>query len=150
MNQVIKIALSFILILSSLSCVSTTTIKALDKNGQIDKDVKIYVGGKQVGQGEAKYSDKKSYSIPYLELKKEGCKSQREKLDVKINWKRTVIGGLITGIGLGLIQSGQYGDIQATTALLGLPMGLLGLAFLFWTREYVPVQEQEFQCVKIA
>ena len=60
MNQIITMGLIFILVLSNLSCVSTTTIKVLDQNGKIDKDVKIYVEGKQIGYGEVKYSDKKT------------------------------------------------------------------------------------------
>ena len=141
-----KIA-SLILILSAVSCVSTTTIKSIDKEGKIDKDVEIYVGGKHIGSGKAKYSDNKTVysSVPFLELKKEGCKSLREKLDVKTSWVNSIVGGITTGVGFGIMSL----PIQ-NALVFGLPISIAGLISLFWTRKYVPIQEHEFQCIKIA
>ena len=87
--------------------------------------------------------------MPYLELKKEGCKSQRQKLDTQTNWISSLGGGLIVGLGIGIMQAGTEGSIQKTTSAIGIPIALLGLLPLFWTRQYTPAQEQEFQCVKI-
>ena len=54
-------------------------IQAVDNKGEIDRDVKIYVDGKYLSDGTASY-----FAVPFLELKKEGCKTQREKLEVKL------------------------------------------------------------------
>ena len=81
MKQMTRIAFCSILILFTVSCVSTTTIKALNKKGEIDKDVKVYVDNKYIGNGEADYSDSKSpFYIPFVELKKEGCQNYRSNV----------------------------------------------------------------------
>ena len=147
-----KITLSLILLtLTAVSCVSTTTIKATDRKGNIDKDVKIYVEGKHIGNGEVKYSDTKTvYSnVPYMELKKEGCKNQREKLDTKTNLLTTFGGRILAGVSLVIMSSSQA--LEAKDALFySFPIFIAGLIPLFWTRQYVPIQEQEFQCLKIS
>ena len=144
-----NIALSFIFILSTLSCVSTTTIKALDNKGEVDKNVKIYVDQKYIGEGMARYSDQKTVysSVPFLEFKKSGCKNQREKLDIQTSWVTAIIGSLVAGAGMGIIAT--VDDRGLLYALYGFPITIAGLIPLFWTRKYVPIQEQEFQCIKI-
>ena len=150
MKQMAKTAFYLILFLSTVSCVSTTTIKALNKKGEIDKDIKVYVDNKYIGNGEADYSDSKSVfsSLPYVELKKEGCQNYREKLDTQTNWIQSLGGAAITGAGTGFLE--LPGEIfGVNTLLVGLPIAIAGLMVMSWGRQYVPVQEQEFQCVKI-
>ena len=151
MKQMTRIAFCFILILSTVSCVSTTAIKALNKKGEIDKDVKVYVDNKYIGNGEADYSDSKSiYSpIPFVELKKEGCQNYKEKLDVHINWIQYLSGSAISGAGVGLVLIPTK-ILNISPLFLGLPISITGIMILTWTRKYAPVQQQEFQCVKIA
>lgn len=79
-----------------ISCASTTTIRAVDENGSIDRDAKIYIDGSYQGKGEILYSDTKIVgSTTSVNLKKEGCRvatyslSRSEKLQV---------GALIGGI----------------------------------------------------
>ena len=155
--KITNIVLNLIFVILTVSCVSTTTIKAMDSKGNIDKDVKIYVEGKHIGNGTAEYSDKKTVysSIPYLELKKEGCKKHREKLDIEANWLTSLGGAVISGIGLGIMSAGaeqaKYPGSDASDYLLiGFPISIAGIIPLFWTRKYVPIQEQEFQCIKVS
>ena len=153
MKQMTRIAFCFILFLSTVSCVSTTTIKALNKKGEIDKDVKVYVDNKYIGNGEAVYSDNNSsYApLPFLEFKKEGCRNHREKLDVQTNWINNLSGAAINGIGIGVVLLTPGNILSWRTALLvGLPISVAGLTLMSWGRKYVPVQQQEFQCIKMA
>jgi len=149
MKQMTRIA--FIFILLTVSCISTTTIKVLNKKGEIDKDVKVYVDNKYIGNGKADYSDAKSVfsPIPFVELKKEGCKNYREKLDAQINWMQYLGGALISGLGLGVLWI-PNNILDVNPLFLALPINITGLIVMSWGRKYVPVQQQEFQCVKIA
>ena len=152
--NITKIVLSFILVLSTVSCVSTTTIKALDKNGKVDKDVKIYVAGELIGNGKAIYSDKSSTSsaVPFLELKKEGCKNYREKLDTQARGESLAISTLmyLTGLSIMLMPEKLGLKPSLQTTYWGGIISLVGSIPLYWSKTYVPVQSQEFQCVKIA
>ena len=47
------VMLSFVCVVSLMSCASTTTIEAVNSKGEIDQNVKIYVGGKYFGEGTA-------------------------------------------------------------------------------------------------
>ena len=150
MKQMTRIAFCFILILSTVSCVSTTAIKALNKKGEIDKDVKVYVDNKYIGNGEADYSDSKSIfsPIPFVELKKEGCQNYKEKLDTHINWIQYLSGITISLVGL--TQKRLISKILYVNPLfLSLPISITGIMISTWGRKYAPVQQQEFQCVKI-
>lgn len=146
----IHLFFSLIFIVSSVSCVSTTTVRAVDANGNVDSDVNIYVDRQNIGKGEAKYSDRKTvYSaVPYYELRKEGCKTLREKLNVRTNWLTTMGGAILAGVGFGLMgffaERGNTGGFS-----VGASLGVIGIIPLFWTREYTPVQEQTFQCIKV-
>ena len=147
----IHLFFSLIFIVSSVSCVSTTTVRAVDANGNVDSDVNIYVDRQNIGKGEAKYSDRKTvYSaVPYYELRKEGCKTLREKLNIRTNWLTTMGGAILAGAGFGLMgffaERGNIGGFS-----VGASLGVIGIIPLFWTREYTPVQEQTFQCIKTA
>ena len=149
-SNMIRVLFGSLMILSLISCASTANIQAVDSKDEIDKDVKIYVDGKYLSDGTASYSDKKTvYSaVPFLELKKEGCKTQREKLDVETNWMTSIFGSVLAGIGIGLMSAEILNPANAV--LYGLPTAVAGLAILFWTRSYVPFQKLEFQCLKIA
>ena len=152
MFKTIYVIFGITLILSLISCASTTTIQALNSKGEIDETVKIYVDGKHLGNGKAQHSDTNTvYSaVPFLELRKEGCKNHREKLDVKINLGTAMLGAIIAGAGIGIMSAGGDGKIDPETALtMGLPLGLAGIAVSFWAREYVPLQKMQFQCVKV-
>ena len=62
MKFCLSLTMRFLLLLSLVSCVSTTTIRATSINENVDKDVKIYVNDVYLGKGEVQYSDKKSKS----------------------------------------------------------------------------------------
>ena len=149
-----KIFVHFILFLtlfgSLVSCVSSTVIRAVDANNNVDSDVHIYVDRKYVGKGEVIYSDKKTvYSaVPFYELRKEGCKMLREKLDVKTNLITLIAGSIFTGVGLGVTYASFYSGDPHVAYVAGLPIFLLGSLYFLWTREYTPLQEQTFQCVR--
>ena len=148
----IKLLVSLTLTGSLLSCVSTTTIRSVDANGNVDSNVSIYVDRQSIGKGEAEYSDQKSvYSaVPYYELRKEGCKILREKLNTKTHWFNAIGGAIVSGFGIGLMTGFRRADRRDLALGLGLPISILGLIPLFWTRTYTAVQEQEFQCVRTA
>ena len=135
-----------------ISCTSTAVIRAMDKNNQVDPNVEIYVDRQLLGKGEITYSDSKTvYSkIPFYELKKQGCQIIREKLDIKTNWITTLVGASISGAGLGIMAgAGVRGHLQ-TFYVVGLPISIIGIIISLWGREYVPIQEQNFQCVKVS
>ena len=143
--------LLFIFSMFSISCVSTTNIKALDNKNEIDKDVKIHVDGKYVGDGEVQYSDKKTVytSVPFFELREEGCKTIKEKLDTETNWLNTLGGAVLFGVGMGLvIRAADDRDNREGLLAGGIALSITGIIPMFWGRKYVPVQEWQFQCVK--
>ena len=143
--------LLFISSVFSVSCVSTTTIKAIDSKSEVNKDVKIYVDGKYAGDGEAQYSDHKTVytAVPFFELKKEGCKSIKEKLDTETNWLTTLGGAVLAGVGIGLLTHAAREKSRSAGLLAGgIGLSVAGIIPMFWGRKYVPVQEWEFQCVK--
>ena len=145
--------LLLILSIFSVSCVSTTTIRAVDSKSDVNKDVKIYVDGKYTGDGEAQYSDQKTVytAVPFFELKKEGCRSIKEKLDTETNWLTTLGGAVIAGVGLGLLTHAVRERSRDAGLLAGgIGLSVAGIIPMFWGRKYVPVQEWEFQCVKTA
>ena len=72
----IRLLGSALLITALISCVSTTTVRVLDRNNSIDRNVKIYLDGSYEGKGEAIYSDMKVVgSSTAVTLKKRGCRS---------------------------------------------------------------------------
>ena len=143
--------LLIVLFIFSVSCMSTTNIRAVDSKNEVNKDVKVYVDGKYVGDGEAQYSDKKTVytSVPFFELKKEGCRSIKEKLDTETNWLTTLGGAVLHGVGIGLLTyAARKRSENAELLAGGIGLSVAGIIPMFWGRKYVPVQEWEFQCVK--
>lgn len=147
-----KMKTGALLLLSVLvvSCSHTTVIRALDKEGNVDKDVSIYVDGSLKGQGEVEYSDKRTiYStVPYYEMKKDKCLNHQQQLHVKLDslaysgW----VGFSLVGIVLGV-----YGQSIRSTPYIASGVATMLFAFLpfTWSRDYVDLHEHEFQCVKI-
>ena len=83
-------------IISLISCASTTTIRAIDDNGAIDRDVKIYADGSYRGQGEALYSDTKIVgSVTSINLRKDNCRSVQHSLSRS---EQLQVGALIGGL----------------------------------------------------
>ena len=148
----LKLLISFILCCSMISCASTAVIRAMDANNKIDPDIEIYVDRQHIGKGEASYSDSKTVfsKVPFYELKKEGCQIIREKVDVKTNWKTSLGGSVILGVGLGIMQISDRTNNPQMGLKVGLPISIAGWSLLLWAREYIPVQEQNFQCIKIS
>ena len=84
------------IIISFISCTSTTTIRAIDKNGDIDRNVKIYTDGSYKGKGEVVYSDTKIVgSITSVNLRKKNCRSAQHNLSRSENLD---VGALVGGI----------------------------------------------------
>ena len=103
---------------SLLSCSSTTTVRALDSGGSIDRDVKIYLDGSFKGKGEVMHSDTKIVgSATSVSLKKENCRSARHQFSRS---EQLAVGPLIGGI-------------------------FFFVPFL-WVMGYNPVHSYEFQC----
>ena len=155
MKQITKTACYFILFLSTVSCLSTTTIRAVNKKGEIDKDVKIYVDYNYIGNGEVAYSDRSTtvYSpLPVLELKKEGCHTKRENLATQINWINNLSGAVIGGIGIWMLLP-PYSKLSLLAGvpdiLAGLPVTIAGITISTFGKEYIPVQQHDFSCLKI-
>lgn len=146
-----KIVLAF----SLASCVSATKIQVLDKTGEPDKSVQIYVEGEALGAGEIQYAGK---PVPHaaVQLKKAGCQTKREELKLKLN-----IPGFIGAFTLGMITpfavSFVAKEFFQVTSLFGQSLWMIGgsglvlgsvLAFPGITAEYKPVHSYDFQCVK--
>ncbi len=108
------------LITALVSCASTTTIRAVDQSGDVDKNVKIYVDGSYRGNGEVSYSDSKIVgSMTHVRLKKRGCRSKTRNLN----------------------RSGRL----HVGALIG---GIFFLVPFLWIMGYNPMHSYEFECVE--
>ena len=106
------------LIVALVSCASTTTIRAVDTSGDIDKDVKIYTDGSYKGKGEVLYSDTKIVgSQVTVNLKKKGCRTKAYSL---YRSEQLQVGALIGGI--------------------------FFLVPFLWIMGYNPMQSYEFEC----
>ncbi|MCY4513410.1 MAG: hypothetical protein OXB86_06955, partial [Bdellovibrionales bacterium] len=70
-----SLAGQLILVLSLVSCASTTTIRAVDSTGRVDEDVNIYLDGVHEGKGQIqhRYTFKTAFTPTAIELQKEGC-----------------------------------------------------------------------------
>ena len=149
-KKLLVVSKYFLLIGALASCISTTTLQAIDSGGFIRKDVEIHVNKQFEGDGVAIYSDRKTIfsSVPVLELRKKGCKIHKEKLETKINWVNVIFSTVIAGTGIWLISEAQSHDLAPLA--LGLPLAVVGIALLPWIRNYVPEQEVEFQCLKVS
>ena len=64
-----------ILVLSLVSCATTTIIQAVDSSGRVDENVKIYLDGVHQGDGriQHRYTFKTAFTSTAVELQKEGC-----------------------------------------------------------------------------
>ena len=118
--KIVKFLTTVFLVISLVSCASTTTIKAIDQSGSVDKDVKIYMDGTYQGKGEVLYSDTKIVgSTTTVNLKKEGCRSSSHSLS---RTEQLQVGALIAGI------------------FVWVP--------LLWIMGYNPMHSYEFECDK--
>ena len=144
------------LILSLVSCASTTTIQALNAKGAPDQDVKIYVEGMHKGSGQVQYSDMKPkssfFNSTVVQLRKEGCKTQREELKVKMNLPK-YIGGMALGFAGGGLAG--YWSIErpfdsnlASFALAGAVV-IVALIPSLWVNDYKPLHSYDFHCEKM-
>ena len=116
--KICKFLITSCLITALVSCASTTTIRAIDQNGDVDKNVKIYVDGSYQGKGKISYSDSKIVgSTTKVKLKKEGCKSDVRNISRS---EKIHIGALIGGF-------------------------FFFVPFL-WIMGYNPMHSYEFQC----
>ncbi len=105
---------------SLISCASTTSIRVVDRNGNIDRNVKVYVDGQYQGTGEVLHSDTKVVgSTTSVNLRKAGCQSQSVMFS---RTERLSVGALIGGL-------------------------FFWIPFL-WIMGYNPTHNYEFQCEK--
>lgn len=103
---------------SLISCASTTTIRATNAGGGIDRGVKVYVDGQYKGKGEVFHSDTKVVgSSTLVNMRKEGCRNQT------VSFSRT--------------------ESLSVGALIG---GLFLWPFLLWVMGYNPIHNYEFHC----
>ena len=72
-----KLLISLILSTSLISCASTTMIRAVNSNDEVDNKVKIYINGEYKGMGNALHSDIKIIGTSsQVRLKKKNCRTQ--------------------------------------------------------------------------
>ena len=107
-----------LLITTLVSCASTTTIRAIDSSGSIDRGVKIYLDGSYRGKGEIIHSDTKIVgSTTTVNLKRKGC------------------------------HSTSYSFSRSEQLHVGALIGGIFFLFPFlWVMEYNPTHSYEFQC----
>lgn len=116
--KISKLLTAVVLSVALLSCASTTTIKAVDQSGRVDRDVKIYMDGSLKGRGEIIYSDTKIVgSTTQVHLKKEGCDTNTFNLS---RTEKLMAGALIGGL------------------FIWIP--------LLWIMGYNPMHSYEFNC----
>lgn len=143
------------LILSVVSCASTTSIRVLNPKGVPDQDVKIYVDDIYKGSGQVEYSDMKPKTAllnsTVVQLRKEGCKTQRQELKVKINLLKFIGSMGIAAAGGGL--SGYWAINRPFESGLA-SFALIGAVFIaaiipsLWVSEYKPLHSYDFYCEK--
>ena len=159
MNPILKKALALagqlLLIVSLVSCASTTTVQALNSAGEPDKDVKIYVDGEYKGDGRIQYTDSKPKSAflnsTIVQLKKAGCQTKRDSLKIKMNIPK-FIGSMVLAMGGGGLigwwtEYPPFDSVIGTLALSGAVIIAVLIPSL-WVNEYKPFYSYDFQCVK--
>ena len=160
-----SLAMRLLLLLSLVSCVSTTTIRATSINEEVDKDVKIYVNDVFLGKGEVQYSDRNSKS-PFkaivdpvvVKLKKPGCAVLKENLKV-IKDNRNYF----TSLGLIVLSGGimffpllyaptNPEDISTSFTFVGVGTIALiaSMVPMGWMYKYKPIHNFEYLCAKKA
>ena len=91
-----KLLMSLILSISLVSCASTTMIRVVNSNNEIDNKVKVYVNGEYKGMGNALHSDIKIIGASsQVRLKKKNCRTQTHTISKtgSVN-----IGAIIVGL----------------------------------------------------
>ena len=130
----------------------------MNSKGKIDKNVKIYVNGYYLSKGKTRYSDSRSVlsAVPSVELAKKGCKTQKEKLDTKVSWISSAFGAMLFGTGVNMFGESLFNMVNDSeegnvgpVLFIGSLFVAVGLLPILQSRSYVPVQEFEFQCLKI-
>ena len=156
-----RLSLSAVLV----SCVSTTTIRAVSIDEKVDREVKIYVDDKYLGKGEVSYSDSKN-RFPLktilepvtVKLKKPGCLTFEKPLKTVMNNKKTLLTWLVLGLGtlvplvmfpLSISENDDSDTIMNSTvgmvsvmAIAGIVAGALSLSIY----EYKPLHSFEYPC----
>ena len=75
LSKSISLTGQLLLVLSLVSCATTTTIQAVDSSGRVDEGVKIYLDGVHKGNGQIRhrYTFETAFTPTAVELQKEGC-----------------------------------------------------------------------------
>ena len=86
--KVISLIGQLILVLSLVSCATTATIQAVDSSGRVDENVAVYLDGVHGGNGQVRhrYTFKTAFTPTTIELKKEGCHSEKETAFLNRLW----------------------------------------------------------------
>ena len=108
------------LITALVSCASTTTVRAVDKNNSIDRNVKIYLNGSFQGKGEVIHSDTNVIGVTNVSLLKKGCHP------IHHTFSRS--------------EQLQVGPLSRTIFVLFPPL---------WVMGYNPLYSYEFYCEKL-
>ena len=140
------------MIVSLVSCASTTTIQALNSEGKSDKDVKIYVDGEYKGDGQIQYADSKPkpafFDSTIVQLKKAECQTKRDSLKIKMNLPKFIgsLALIMAGGGLAAYWP-PFDSIIGQLAWLGTAL-IATIIPSLWVNEYKLLHSYDFQCVK--
>ena len=147
--KIISLTGQLILVLSLVSCATTTTIRAVDNSGRVDESVEVYLDGVHEGNGQIRhrYTFKTAFTPTAVELKKEGCDSEKENAFLNRLWPYFA-GAFVLVLGAVTIQHHipynldsveRNGVINAV--LLSMLASFIGLAGLD-----DPLHSYHFQC----
>ena len=147
--KIISFTGQLILVLSLISCATTTTIRVVDKAGKVDESVQIYLDGAHEGNGQIRhrYTFATAFTPTKVELKKEGCHSGKETDFLNRLWPYFA-GAFVLVLGAVTIQHHipynfdsveRNGVINAV--LLSMVASFIGLAGLD-----DPLHNYHFQC----
>ena len=147
-----------ILVLSLVSCATTATIQALNKTGNVDGNVKIYLDGVHKGNGQIKhsYDFATAFTPTTVELRKEGCKGVQNNVFLNRLWPYFA-GAFVLVLGIDTLYThlappaepydfdpmGANGVVNAV--LLSMVASGIGLASLD-----NPLYSYQFQCKQSA
>jgi len=147
--KIISFTSQLALVLSLVSCATTTTIKAVDKAGKVDEGVQIYLDGVHEGNGQVRhrYTFATAFTSASVKFKKEGCDAEKTSAFLNRVWPYFA-GAFVLVLGAVTIQHHIPYNLDSVerngvinTVLLSMVASFIGLAGL-----NDPLHSYHFQC----